>query len=247
MASVQDLTHQSGFVFEAQITQLGASTSDAYPATPETAVVRVTAIVKSTPALSGYEGQLITVHLQSAAGHQVGQQSMFFTHGIHYGDGLVVEEIGSTPGVARSMTADLDNAVKASADFGMTQRLAEAELVVTGVAGAPKPHAAPLAAAAAAGEVVRKVSEHDPDWWSATVTIDAVEKGSHTAKTTEVLYPNSQDVAWFQAPKIKEGDHGVWLLHNRDRYGKAVPALAVTHPLDFRPIADAPRVRNLLK
>jgi hypothetical protein len=100
--------------------------------------------------------------------------------------------------------------------------------------------------ALAAGPVPR-LSEHDPDWWSTTITIDAVEKGDHAGKTVQIVYANSQDIAWHKAPKIKAGDHGVFLLHNRDHRGKPVPALAVTHPLDFHPTADAPRILGLLK
>jgi hypothetical protein len=241
MASTNDLTHQSGFIFEAQVEQLGASTASGYPAVDETAIVHVTHIVKSTSALAGYGGQRITVHLQSPASLQVGQQAVFFTHGIHYGDGLVVAELGNIPGSASAMDAELSSAVQASDDTEMTQRLAQADLVVSGVASAPKRHTGTLAAA------VRGISEHDPDWWSSTIAIDTVEKGVHPAETTDVLFANSKDIAWFRSPKVRAGDHGVWLIHSKDRYGKAVPAGASTHPLDFQPIAEASRLRRLLK
>jgi hypothetical protein len=207
----------------------------------------VTKILKATPSLAGYEGQLVTVHLQAPASHQVGQQSVFFTHGIHYGEGLVVSEIGTVGGGVTALAPDFNNAAQASADTEMTQRLAQAELVISGVASDPKPYMAGPAAAPGVEMPIRRVSEHDPDWWSATVSVDSVEKGTHSGKTADVIYPNSMDVVWFRAPKIKAGDHGVWLLHNRDHRGRPVPALAVTHPLDFRPIAEAERVRNLLK
>jgi len=246
MASVTELTHQAGFVFEAQLLQMGASTSAAYPSGPDTAIVRVTKLLKATPALAGYEGQLVTVQLQSAGTHQVGQQSVFFTDGIHYGDGLVVAEIGTVGGGVAAMEPDFNTAVQSSQDIDMTQRLAQAELVVTGVASEPRPFA-PQAATVAAAVPARRVSEHDPDWCATTITVESVEKGSHAGKTVDVIYPNSRDVVWFRAPKVQAGDHGVWLLHNRDHHGKPVPALAVTHPLDFRPIEEAPHVRNLLK
>jgi hypothetical protein len=92
-----------------------------------------------------------------------------------------------------------------------------------------------------------RISEHDADWWSSTITVETVEKGVHTAKTAEVLFANSTDVAWHQAPKVKQGDHGTWLLHSKDLYGRGVPGPAATHPLDFHPIAAVARVRNLLK
>src|SRR5580692_7863440 len=113
MASIHDLTDQSGFVFEAQVEQLGASTASGYAASPETAVVKITRIVKSTPALSGYDGQRVTVHLQSPESIKVGQQAAFFTHGVHYGDGLVVAELGNSPGAASAIDSELHTAVQA--------------------------------------------------------------------------------------------------------------------------------------
>jgi len=245
MPSADDLTNDAGFVFEGQITQLGASNTAAYPAGPDTAVVRVTRIIKGPPALSGYGNQLITVHLIDTGGRQANQESVFFTHGLHYGEGLVVGEVGvpDTALAAATMTA----ALTASTDTPMTQRLAAAELVVTGVASEPRPFAAPAMATLAGGSPVPRISEHDPDWWSTTVTVESVEKGDHGGNTTQVLFANSHDIAWYHAPKIKAGDHGVWLLHNRDHRGRPVPALAVTHPLDFQPMTEAPRVRRLLK
>src|SRR5947209_1661598 len=104
MPSVDDLTHDAGFVFEGQITQLGASTSSGYPAAPDTAVVRVTRIIKGPPALSGYVNQLITVHLIDAATRQANQEAVFFTHGLHYGEGLVVGEVGMPDTAAATAT-----------------------------------------------------------------------------------------------------------------------------------------------
>src|SRR5947209_16067247 len=139
MPSVDDLTYDAGFVFEGQITQLGASHTAAYPAAPDVAVVRVTRIIKGPPALSGYVNQLITVHLIDTGGRQANQQSVFFTHGLHYGEGLVVGEVGvpDTAAAPATMAAGLT----ASADTQMTQRLAAAEMVVTGVASEPRPFA----------------------------------------------------------------------------------------------------------
>jgi hypothetical protein len=241
MASGHDLTHQSGFVFEAELEQLGASTASGYAASSETAIVRITRILRSPAALAGYGGQRITVHLQPPVSLRVGEQAVFFTHGLHYGDGLVVSELGNVPGSASGVEAEVNGAVQAGGDGEMTQRLAQAELVVSGVAGAPQRYASPQPAAG------HRISEHEPDWWTCTVTIETVEKGVHAEKTKDVLYANSVDIAWHRAPKVKAGDHGVFLLHNRDVYGKAVPAHAITHPLDFRPIAEAGRVRSLLK
>lgn len=242
MPSLHDLARQSGFIFEAQVEQLGASTSRSYPAAPETAVVRVSRIIQTTPALAGYEGRQVTVHLQSPVTLQAGDQAVFFTHGAHYGEGLVVGEIGHAAGAAADMADQLNTAVNGSASSEVMDRLAQAEMVVSGTAAAPKR----LEAAAQPGAPVR-VSEHDPDWWVSTINIETVEKGDQTQKTTNAYFANSMDIAWYQAPKIKEGDRGVWLLHNRDARGRAVPGRAATHPLDFRPIEDLEYIRSLLR
>jgi hypothetical protein len=245
MASAQDLMYQSGFVFEGTVEQLGASTSSGYPATAETAIVRVNRLVKSTPALSGFQGQLVTVHLQAPVSLQAGQQATFFTHGIHYGDGLVVNELGIIqPQPAAAPAPDLATVLQSSIDAEMTHRLAQADLVVSGVASAPRRMTPPPTLTGAAP--ARRVSEHDPDWWVVTITIDAVEKGVHTAKTKDVLFANSTDVTWARSPKVKQGDRGVWLMHLTDVYGRPVPAHAATHPLDYRPADDVARVRRLV-
>jgi len=123
----------------------------------------------------------------------------------------------------------------------LMQRLTQTDLVITGVAGAPRKY---LAEPATPGP--RPVSEHDPDWWVSTIKVESVEKGVHAGGTVDILFPHSMDIAWARSPKVKEGDHGTWLLHHRDQYGKVVPSYAVVDPLDFQPIEQIHRVRTLV-
>jgi hypothetical protein len=83
-------------------------------------------------------------------------------------------------------------------------------------------------------------------WSQAAIKVDSVEKGVYTGATIAILFPSSTDIAWYRVHKVKEGDRGVWLLHNRDARGGAVPALAIVHPLDFQPMEERERVRKLL-
>jgi hypothetical protein len=241
MVSIQDLTVQAPFVFEGQIEQLGASAVNGFPASSETAVVSVTSILKSSQSLAGYVGQRVTVQLQPPVTLQAGQGAVFFTEGVYFGDGLVVREIGNAPSGEPTMAAQMNSAAQAGEESEMAQRIAQADLVVTGTASEP----ARFVSAQAGGG---RVSEHDPDYFSVTITVETVEKGAATpGQAIQVLFPNSNDIAWYRSPKIKAGDHGVWLLHNRDLSGKPVPGLAVIHPLDFRPIEELGRVRALLR
>ena len=49
------------------------------------------------------------------------------------------------------------------------------------------------------------------------------------------------------AKKLKKGDHGVFLMHNKDPFGRSAPGLAVVQPLDSQPIGDLPKLRAMLK
>src|SRR6516225_312535 len=189
MASTHDLIHRSGFVFDGTVEQLGASTSRAYPAAEGTAVIRVNRLIKSTPALSGYQGRSVTVLLEVPGRLKVGQQATFFTHGIHYGDGLVLTEVGAIDQLGALPDTEASAALQSSADAALTDRLAQAELVVTGAASVVHRHTP--AQTLAGGLPAGRVSEHDPDWWVATITVDSVEKGVHAGKTKNVLFANS--------------------------------------------------------
>jgi len=240
MPSVHDLTNEAGFIFEGELEQLGASTAAGFPASSETAIVRVTKVHRSPGALAGYSGQRVTVALQPPVSLTVGQSAVFFTHGLHYGEGLVVRELGNAPGGA-TMESDMNNAALAGIDSEVTQRLAQADLVITGVASAPKPYGA------AAEPGATRASEHDAKWWVSTITVETVEKGVHSGPTKDILFPSSTDIAWYRSPKVKAGDRGVWILHKRNQFGKPVPDHAVVHPMDFQPIEQAERVRILLR
>ena len=136
------------------------------------------------------------------------------------------------------MEAQVQSASEAAQSNELTQRLAQAQLVISGVASEP---------AAFAPDQPHPISEHDPDWGTATITVDTVEKGAQSGPTQNILFPRSTDIAWYRVPKVKAGDRGVWLLHNRDTRGKSVPALAVVHPLDFQPATELEQVRTLLR
>ena len=250
MPSVNDLAADAGFVFEAEIQNLGGSTAAGYTASGPTAVVRITKILKSTRTLAGYEGQQVTVELQDPVSLAAGQSAVFFTEGVHYGEGVVVREVGNAP-PQPELPSLVASAVQAREDHALTQRIAQADLIISGVASAPAPYprvVTPTATGVApSAAAFRPISEHDPMWWQATVNVDSVEKGMHTGATKTILFPSSMDIAWYQAPKVKEGDRGVWLLHNRDVRGRSVPAHAIVHPLDFQPMEAQERVRTLLR
>jgi len=59
-------------------------------------------------------------------------------------------------------------------------------------------------------------SEHDPDWWRATIAVTHVEKGQVSGGQISFLYANSLDVRWYKAPKAHPSMAGAWILHKTD-------------------------------
>ena len=119
----------------------------------------------------------------------------------------------------------------------LTQRLAQSVAVIHGVVTDTAP-------AAGAGPAFR--SQHDPDWWQATVEVSSVEKGAAPAGTMSVMFANGLDIAWVRSPKLSKGAEGIFLLQDKDPFGRGLPGLAVVDPLDWQPAAELDRVRKLL-
>jgi hypothetical protein len=119
-------------------------------------------------------------------------------------------------------TSDADRSI-------FRQRLADADIVVsgrvTGVRDVPVPK--------------RGITEHDPLWREATLTVSATHKGARVPKTIRVRFPGSTDVAWATAPKLQRGQKGVFLLK---RDGAVFTAL---HPADVQPPDEVGAVQSL--
>jgi hypothetical protein len=72
------------------------------------------------------------------------------------------------------------------------------------------------------------VSEHDPNWQEAIISVQAVEKGEPNQKQVVVVFPGSDDVMWANAPKYQKGDSGTWILHKNQIKDKQVANVLLT-------------------
>lgn len=79
-------------------------------------------------------------------------------------------------------------------------------------------------------------SDHDPDWWKATVGVQHLESGRRRAEEIEILYPNSMGVQWYQAPKPRAGQIGVFILHASDGALRPLGEFQILHPEDLQPL-----------
>jgi hypothetical protein len=234
---IDKLVAKATFIFKGTVAKLKAANMPGVPVSDRTVVVRVDEVRHGPKAMAHYKGKEITVRLQPKHAVKAGEQLVFYTISWLFGKGLAVQEVGRH-GPDAASRKQLDNALQKQANAPLHRQLASAKLVVSGKVTAVKP-------APKAGK--QQVSEHDPQWRQATITIEKVEKGKHEAKTVTVLFPASRDVLWYHAPKFKAGQEGVWLLHS-DQV-KQLPAKTFTaiKPLDFHPKGQLEHIRKMLK
>ena len=138
----------------------------------------------------------------------------------------------------------------------LESHVAQADAIVAGRVTATKP--------VARQEGQPPPSEHDPEWWEATIQVQGVEKGQAPADGVQtVYYPHSRDIRWFAVPKLDPGKEGVFLLHARlqppagaeakakgearEPDGMDIKGLKILHPEDVQPAATREQIRAMLR
>jgi hypothetical protein len=254
---LEDLVRQSRFIFRGTVESLNEATLPAVPVNSYTAIVRVNEVVQAPESLRDLTNQRITVQLQETPPAQVGQQALFFTNPWLYGTEIAVQEVGrqeieeGASAAARSrVRREVTSMVQSLPDEALKSRLAAAELVIAGRVIDTKPVGTAR---------IRPATEHDPQWWEAVIAVEDVLKGSvpppdgaagqagvAAQPLVRALFANSMDVTWFQAPKLRPGQEGIWLLHREEPLKPAFAAYGVLDPLDAHPKDQLTRLRRLL-
>ena len=233
--TIIDLLRQAPLSFVGTIEHLGAATME-MATDDRTAVVYVDRVLHGPQSLLGLGGQRITLHLAAGAHPcRVGDTAAFFVQVLAIGESAAVAEIGRLP------LADVEPHMRQAATTGehafaslerrieadsLRQRAHESDALV--LASVVK-----LEKAQQSG--VRALSEHDPDWWVATLHVYHVERGDVKEGEVAVRYANSTDVKWRDAPKPKASESGLWLLHRaHDDMAKIAP-FEILHAWDRQP------------
>lgn len=243
------LSTRCQFSFKGTVKKLNAATIPEVLVSDRTVIVQVDQVLQGPISLGDYTGKEVTVLLKRAESRQVGQQYTFCTTGWIYGTGLAVKEV-VVSGFTLSADFTPENAAKAqevSTEKELRKRLDRADAVIVGrvLRTGPLPKAR-MALEPEGG--LPRLSEHDPKWREAVVAIEDVGKGDlRKGQEIRIPFPSSRDVVWYQAPKFKEGQEGVWLLHRKLLMGLATEEPAAIEPLDFMAKDQKERVWNALK
>jgi hypothetical protein len=193
-------------------------------------------VYRAAPAMQAFAGQTVTVQLEKAAGVTEGQILFFFANGLKWAEHVAVKEEGHLEG------EDIPQRVgKMLAKYERSQlreRIDATDAVVIGV----------VQGLAAAEPSMGSKSEHDPNWWKATILVSAVQKKgkAQMGKTVEVYFANSRDIAWWKTPKFHPGDRGIVLLVKKKITGIDGEHYVADDPRDFLPIDRLDDIRTAI-
>lgn len=237
-----DLGQMASFIFVGKVEQYGAATEPEVEIRPGTAIVSVGRVLRTPQSVGNITGHKVTVQLVDPHAVMVGEEAIFYANGLIYGDTVVVQEVLPPQLVTDATRGEHESrvmaAVNALPDRQLQVHASAADLVVLGTVTMIRQVAT----------MMPGVTHHDPQWREAIVLIQSVESGTNPPQgSVSILFPGSRDVAWYAAPKLQVGQHGLFILHkqrvdelNREGY-------VVLHPLDFHAGVDATQIRSLLK
>ena len=258
-SNVEALAQQARFVFRGTVQKLNAATMREVSADKRAAIVRVDEVIHAPEVLSHYAGQNITVLMSGKKKLKKGQQSVFFTNGVMFGDSVAVEALDyhDLDKMPAAMAVASGDPVKNLAARDVQTRFERADVVISGTVTSirlPSDVVTTIALGAAEPASMGPISEHDPDWRIGEIQIDQVHKGNHKGKTCQLRFPSSTDVMWQSAPKFRPGQEGFFLLHKTAKEpiaANAAPAedtgeYVAFHPADFQPLDEPDGIRNLI-
>ncbi|MEZ4811123.1 MAG: hypothetical protein R2819_12250 [Allomuricauda sp.] len=199
---------KSDFIFKGKIRILHTSTTDS-PDAESMGVVQVMDIIKAPPNLSDIVGRDITVLFSNISEMAVGKELILYSIVGVLGDEIAVTEVGNmaVDDMRYSNKALQEYAIEADQDNNdakLRELVHSSELILYGT----------VTRTVQLETDAGRDSEHDPMWTEAIIEVDETLKGN-TDKTTSFVFAASSDVAWYQYPKFREGDKGVFLLRRQ--------------------------------
>jgi hypothetical protein len=242
--NIEKWLRQSQWVIRGTVEKLHAATLRSVPASDHTAVVKVDEILHGPKQFADHRGRQITMYSNDPQGLTPGKQAIFFTQSWLYGESLAVKEVGrleeGTPTAMEQAITEADHRI---ADDRLQERIVRAELVIVGKVVKTQPASFPGRR--------RVETEHDPDWWEASIEVQSVELGIFLKSIVAILFARSMDELWIDSPKCQVEQQGIWILQ-RDQKEKGwpvlrMPGLTALDPLDFQPKEQLERVRRLIR
>jgi hypothetical protein len=236
MPTVLELTQSSSFVFSGTVQERGASTVPAVRPSQKLVTVHVDRALRVDPVLGDVRGKVVTMAAAAPETLHPGQKAVFFTNGWIHGRGIAVREVKHLDVQEEEQVAA---AVAQLPQVHLIDRLKSAELVVDAEVASISP------------VEKRSGARKDALWAAADLRVRSVLYGTATQQA-RVYFPTADWPPWTNAPRFREGQSGVFLLHApaRDRsLSEAIleaGSLVALDPADFQPESELRRVEELL-
>lgn len=207
---LDQLVPGSSLIFKAKIVLLNTVTTDEDDV-DNAGVVVVTEVIDAPENLQNISGQQVTVRFTDISQIKVNEERLFFTDPYWIGESLGVKEKGSV------MKSDKLYEDEKIFSYIKQARLKQDDVQLSKILNISK--------LVISGKVVKVneikgnasiLTEHDPQWKVAEIQIDKVIKGKAEGQTIKVLFASSKDVLYFQSPKFKINDEGVFIIQQAD-------------------------------
>jgi hypothetical protein len=206
----------AGLIARSQLLLVGTVQSAGSAAVPGSVLVHVDEVLRAPQVLSRLAGQSILLVTQPPV-PDLASTWGFLVDLVELGAQVSGHEVGRLP--TEQLRSAIDETGSASAEPAPTAVIVGRVLDVQKV---DQPAA---------------VTEHDPDWFRATVAVDHVEDGAVEGSQVAVVFSNSQDVQWAASPKLRAAQEVVLRLHPTDQALAAVAPYRVTEQGDVQPVA----------
>ena len=254
---LKDLAQRSAIVVSGKVLKINASEEPLLKASADTAVINVSHMYAGTEIAGDQTGRNITAILRQPRSLKVGTEAMFFGNPRFVGKSLTMVDEDEVPFAKLAETdTSLQIGLQARRDKPVLERLSSASSVFLGKVESEKPLDGDMDKKDQSRELT---SEHNPEWHVAAVRVITPLRGGDKDTLVLVIYPASRDIMWFNSPKLKPGQDGVFITHNPAKGEEELmrttgvttfinkqPAVMVTQPFDVLPASDEARVRGLL-
>jgi hypothetical protein len=221
---------EAEYIFRGTVLELHAKTIPDPIDLGNVAIVRVDVPIWMTPSEVPFTPEL-TLQMQSDLA--VGDQFDFIAQIEEYNGGqLELSELTRLAPGAKDLGA-LKSLLLANPLYA---RVASADLIIDGTVTDAVSLNEPL------------YSEHAPMWSRATIAVDRVLCGTVPSPMT-IDFAASDDVAWYQAPKLSVDESSIFLVHHADMqlpFSDPTPSRFTIDPLDVQPESNWDDVASLL-
>jgi hypothetical protein len=232
---VERLVEESSYVFKATVTQINASNEPAVRPGPGLIVAHVDEAFRASPSVGvhGLRGRDVTIQLSGGA-PDLGDKLIVFAKSWVYGTQIVLREVAHHKATAQA-EKEVEELVERLPIRHLEARLDGAVLVVDGEVESIGPSPVPDG-----------FSLRSPNYRLAVVRVVSTLKGK-AEKHVNVLLPTNPAPPWHAAPRLKEHQNAVFVLHHETALKAPAQFYTALDPDDVQSREMLGKIKSLLK